>query len=143
MWGLLLGLAGAGGAAVHSAFDIASNLHPPEQPFGYASPIDPRGFLTFAVAGIAVIVLSGLIIRSQVLPRMLGYFGILSGLLLIALYVAYLIILNATNPLVLGLVLASGLAQPVWYLWLGVSLLGIKTAMPLNAGYKYREQAAR
>jgi hypothetical protein len=122
LWGLALGLGGAGGAAIHSAFDLANNLHPPEAPFAYASPIDPRGFLTFAVAGIAVLVLSGLIVRGAALPHALGYFGLVSGVLLVVLYLAYLITLDALSPLVLVLILASGIAQPVWYLWLGWSL---------------------
>jgi hypothetical protein len=122
LWGLLLGIGGAGGAAIHSAFDITSALHPPETPFAYASPIDPRGFLTFAVAGLAAIVLSWLIVRGGVLSRGLGYLGIVSGILLIALYVAYLVLLNALNPIVLALILASGVIQPVWYLWLGLNL---------------------
>jgi hypothetical protein len=122
LWGLLLGIGGAGGAAVHSAFDIASNLHPPTTPFDYASPIDPRGFLTFAIAGLAALVLSWLIVRGTTLPRALGYLGIVSGLLLILLYIAYMVILDATNPLVVVLILLSGVIQPVWYLWLGWSL---------------------
>ncbi len=67
------------------------------------------------------------------MSRMLGYFGILSGLLLIALYVAYLVVLNALNPLVLVLILASGLAQPIWYLWVGWTLWRGESAEPVRA----------
>ncbi len=119
LWGLLLGIGGAGGASVHAAFDLANDLHPPATPFEYASPIDPRGFLTFAIAGLGAIVLSSLILRSMVLPHGVGYLGLLSGILLIFLYVAYLVLLNASNPLVLVLILASGVVQPIWYLWIG------------------------
>jgi hypothetical protein len=126
LWGLLLGIGGTGGAAIHAAFDLANNVNPPKAPFDYASPIDPRGFLTFAVAGLAAIVLSWLILRGGVFSRALGYFGIVSGVLLIALYLAYMIILNALNPIVLALVVLSGLAQPIWYLWLGYVLWSSK-----------------
>ena len=122
LWGLVLGIGGAAGAAIHAAFDLANNFHPPATPFDYASPIDPRGFLTFAVAGLAAIILGWLIVRGGVFSRALGYFGVLSGVLLLALYLAYMIILNALNPLVLALVVLSGLAQPIWYLWLGYAL---------------------
>lgn len=122
LWGFLLGIGGAAGAAIHAAFDIANNFQPPATPFDYASPIDPRGFLTFAVAGLAAIILGWLIVRGEVFTRALGYFGVLSGILLVALYVAYMIILNALNPIVLVLVVLSGLAQPIWYIWLGVAL---------------------
>lgn len=134
LWGLLLGIGGAGGAAIHSAFDLASNVHPPTTPFDYASPVDPRGFLTFAIAGLAAIVLSWLIVRGAALPRMLGYLGMVSGVLLILLYIAYMVILDASNPVVLLLVLLSGVIQPVWYLWLGWTLWQGQTApMPMKA----------
>lgn len=132
LWGLLLGLGGAGGAAIHSAFDLSNNLHPPTTRFDFASPIDPRGFLTFGVAGLAIIVLSALIVRGRVLSRGIGYLGLLSGILLIGLYLAYLIILNAANPLLPALILAAGIAQPIWYLWLGIALWrpSIEAAVP-------------
>jgi hypothetical protein len=132
LWGLLLGIGGAGGAAVHAAFDVANNINPPKAPFDYASPIDPRGFLTFAIAGLAAIVLSWLIVPGGVFSRALGYFGLGSGVLLIALYLAYMIILNALNPVVLALVVLSGLAQPIWYLWLGWTLW--QGGAPASAG---------
>ncbi len=116
--GLLFGIGGAGGAAVHAAFDLANNLHPPATPFAYPSPVDPRGFLTFVAAGIAILTFSSLIPRSK-LPRGLGFLGGVSGGFLILLYLAYLIILEATNPVVLILIFASGILQPVWYVWAG------------------------
>ncbi len=121
--GLLFGFGGALGAAVHAAFDLANSLHPPASPFGYASPVDPRGFLTFAAAGVGAILLSRLILQSRSLPRAAGYLGIASGIFLVLLYLAYLILFNPLNPIVLGLILISGLLQPVWYLWVGSSLL--------------------
>jgi hypothetical protein len=117
--GLLFGIGGAGGAAVHAAFDLSNNLHPPATPFDYPSPVDPRGFLTFLVAGLAIMLFSGLITSGGLLPRGLGYLGWVSGGLLVALYLAYLVILNATNPIVLFLIFASGVLQPFWYLWAG------------------------
>ena len=130
LWGLILGLAGAFGAAIHSAFDLSNALHPPATPFDYASPIDPRGFLTFAIAGLALIVLAWLITQVGTLPHALGYLGIVTGILLVLLYLAYLILLSATSPIVLILIVTSGLAQPVWYLWLGLVLWRSTVAAP-------------
>ncbi len=132
LWGLILGLAGALGAAIHSAFDLSNALHPPATPFDYASPIDPRGFLTFAIAGLALIVLAWLITQAGTLPHALGYLGIVTGILLVLLYFAYLILLNATNPIVLILIIISGLAQPIWYLWLGWVLWRSTVAAPVK-----------
>ena len=130
LWGLILGLAGTLGAAIHSAFDLSNALHPPATPFDYASPIDPRGFLTFAIAGLALIVLARLITQVGTLPHALGYLGIVTGILLVLLYLAYLILLSATSPIVLILIVTSGLAQPVWYLWLGLVLWRSTVAAP-------------
>lgn len=132
LWGLILGLAGALGAAIHSAFDLSNALHPPATPFDYASPIDPRGFLTFAIAGLALIVLAWLITQVGTLPHALGYLGIVTGILLVLLYFAYLILLNATSPIVLILIIISGLAQPIWYLWLGWVLWHSMVAAPVK-----------
>jgi hypothetical protein len=107
------------GAAVHAAFDLTNYFHPPATPFAYASPVDPRGFLTFVVAGIAIVLFSRLITNSDQLPQGLGYLGWASGGLLIVLYLAYLVILNAANPVVLFLIFVSGVLQPLWYLWAG------------------------
>ena len=133
LWGLLLGAAGAGGAAVHAAFDVANTVQPPSTALDLPSAIDPRGFLTFAIAGLAAIVFSRLIVRGSVLPRSLGYLGMLAGVLLILLYIAYMLIVNATNPVVVVLVLAAGILQPIWYLWLGVELGRSTTEMEASS----------
>jgi hypothetical protein len=125
--GFLLGIGGAGGATVHAAFDLNNNLHPPQVPFGYANPIDPRGFLTFVITGLALIILSWLILRDRKLPTPVAYIGFVLGGLQVLLYLAYLILFDAANPLVLVLVIATGLLQPVWYLWVGRVFLQRKT----------------
>jgi hypothetical protein len=119
LWGLLLGLGGAGGAALHGAYDLANAINPPAAELQGPFPADPRGFMTFAVAGLAVFVLAWLLLRGGVFTRLVAYLGLLSGVLLIVLYIAYMVILNATNPLVLLLILATGILNPVWYLWIG------------------------
>lgn len=119
LWGLLLGIGGAGGAAIHGAYDLANALNPPPAELQVPFPPDPRGFLTFAVAGVALFVLSWLILRGEVFTRLVAYLGMLTGVLLIVLYAAYMVILNATNPLVLVLILATGILNPIWYLWIG------------------------
>jgi hypothetical protein len=119
LWGLLLGVAGTGGAALHGAYDLANALHPASAALPGPFPADPRGFLTFAVAGLAVVVFSWLLLRRAVFTALVAYLGLLSGVLLIALYLAYMVILNATNPVVLALILVTGVLNPIWYLWVG------------------------
>jgi len=104
-------------------------LHPEAIPTALAttpSSIDPRGLLTFGLAGLGLFVIAWLIVkgRGEQFPSGLGYLGYLSALLLVVLYFARLILLNPANPLVLGTALVSGfLVNPLWYLWLGIVLL--------------------
>ncbi len=125
VWALLLGTAGALGSALHAGYDLAVVLHPPAVAPGPDLPsmVDPRGLLTFGVAGLALLVVAALVERYRALPAGLGRLGALLGVLLIALYLARLILLEATNPVLLALAVVVGfVVSPTWYLWLGVVL---------------------
>jgi uncharacterized membrane protein HdeD (DUF308 family) len=124
LWAVFLGMAGALGSAVHAAYDLSNALHPPATPnVDLPSQIDPRGLLTFGVAGLGMLIVAWLIVRGGSLPIRLGYLGYLTGALLVVIYLARLVILDATSPLVLVPALVTGfLASPAWYIWLGLSL---------------------
>ena len=119
-----LGVVGALGAAIHGAYDLSLALHPVTGASAAApSAIDPRGFLTFGVAGAGLLVFAWLITRSRLFPRPLGYLAYLSAALLIVIYLTRLIILTATNPLVIGPAAIEGLiVNPAFYIWLGLNL---------------------
>src|SRR5262245_3163659 len=125
LWGLLLGIAGALGAAIHGGYDLANAINPPaalnaELP----SQIDPRGMLTFGVAGIGLLAIAWLMGRTSSFPRWLSYLGYLLGILLVIIYLARMIVLDPTNPVLLIPVLISGFAvNPAWYIWTGLVLL--------------------
>jgi hypothetical protein len=125
---LLLGVAGSFGAAVHGGFDLANVLNAPaaaanEAMAGLPNYADPRGLLTFGVAGLGLLVASWLTVRSPALPTRLGYLGYLAGALLILVYLGRLIILTPTNPLVAGpAALAGFIVNPAWFIWLGLVL---------------------
>jgi hypothetical protein len=121
---LLLSLAGAIGAALHGGYDLAALLHPhaPVDP-NLPSAMDPRGLLTFGVAGLGLWVFAWLILRSAELPRPLGYLGYLVAALELILYLGRLIVFDATNPvIVIPALLAGFLATPIFYVWLGATL---------------------
>jgi hypothetical protein len=121
---LLLGVAGSLGSAVHGGYDLANVINPPSTMPDLPNQVDPRGLLTFGVAGIALFVASWLIVRGRRFPRGLGYLGYVSAVLLLALYLGRLIVLDPTNPLILVPALLSGfLANPIFYVWLGLALL--------------------
>lgn len=120
---LLLGVAGALGATVHGGYDLANALHPPVGGGDLPNAVDPRGLLTFGVAGLSVALLAWLIRRGRALPAGLGALGWVLAALLLVLYFARLVILEATSPVVaLPALLAGFLVNPAWYVWLGLAL---------------------
>jgi hypothetical protein len=129
---LVLGLAGALGSAVHGGYDLANAVNPPPNLPDLPNPVDPRGLLTFGVAGISLFIVSSLIGRGGRLPRGLGYLGYLSAVLLVALYLGRLIVLDPASPAILAPALLNGfLIQPSFYLWLALALLRVpKTREP-------------
>ncbi|MFN8475067.1 MAG: hypothetical protein U0822_22995 [Anaerolineae bacterium] len=127
LWAFALGLVGTLGAAIHGSYDLANAINPPASNVpGLAdlpSQIDPRGVLTFGVAGLGLVVISWLIVRSGQFPRGLGYLGYLLAALFIILYLGRLVILSAASPVIVGPALLAGfIVNPVWYIWLGLVL---------------------
>jgi hypothetical protein len=123
--GLMLGVVGGLGAAIHGGYDLANALHPPANPnLDLPSQIDPRGLLTFGVMGLGLWTLARLIAaKTSGLPRGLGYVGYLAGLLGVILYLGRLIVLDATSPLILGPALLAGfVVNPIFYVWMGLKL---------------------
>ena len=121
-----LGLAGALGAAVHGGYDLSNAINPPLDNAAAAanlpSQIDPRGMLTFGVAGLALFFFAWLMSRGG-FSRGLSGLGYVLAVLLVWIYLARLIVQAPTNPLLLVPVLLVGLIlNPTWYIWLGVSL---------------------
>jgi hypothetical protein len=112
------------GSAVHGGYDRANVINPPTSMPDLPNPVDPRGLLTFGVAGIALFILAWLIGRGGRFPRGLGYLGYVSAVLLLALYLGRLIVLDPTNPMILVPALLNGvLVNPIFCLWLGLALL--------------------
>jgi len=124
---LLFGLIGAAGTAIHGAYDLSNAINPPANvPAGVMdlpSQVDPRGLLTFGFMGIGLLIFSWLLTRSVEFPKTLGYLGYLSAILFIVIYLARLIVLSPTNPILLVPVLLNGfIVSPLFYLWLGIAL---------------------
>jgi hypothetical protein len=119
--GLLLTLSAALGSAIHGGYDLANTLHPPASlNTDLPNPIDPRGLLTFGVAGLGLWLLSWLMSQETQFPSGLAYLGFLSAILMIILYLGRLIILQATSIVIVIPALLEGfIINPLWYLWLG------------------------
>ena len=123
--GLLLSLSAALGSAIHGGYDLANALHPPASPTGdLPNPIDPRGLLTFGVAGLGLFLFSWLMAQELRFPGGLAYLGYVSATLMIILYLGRLIILQATNlAIVIPALLEGFIVNPLWYIWLGLTLM--------------------
>lgn len=139
--GLILGSYGTLGAAVHGAYDLANALHPagalPEGVVNLPSAMDPRGFLTFAAAGLAVLVAASLMGRGGRFPNSFRWLTLVLGILLVIIYLGRLIVLTPSSPLVLVPAALTGfILNPVWYIWLGLELRkGWSTkSMTMSAG---------
>lgn len=127
LWALLTGIVGGFGTTVHGGYDLAVAINPPaSNPVALANlpnQVDPRGLLTFAVTGISFLVLAWLMGRSAVFSRGLQLLGYLAGALLVIIYLARLVVLDPTNPILLAPVLVSGFVViPIWNIWLGLAL---------------------
>ncbi len=123
LWALLFGITGALIAMLHGGYDLANAIHPPDQSTTLPSAVDPRGLGTFGLSGVAILAFAYLMGRDAGLPLNLSYLGYLSGVLLVLIYLARLIILSPSNPLVLVPAALEGfVVNPAWYIWLGFVL---------------------
>jgi hypothetical protein len=129
---LIMGVIAAAGAAVHGAYDLANFVKPPANlPADVPNAIDPRGMMTFGVAGLAILVASYSIVRGGGFSRMLAGVGTVAGILLIVVYLGRLIILDPNNPALLAAAVVSGfLVTPLWFALAGRELLGAGAQQP-------------
>ncbi len=144
LWGLILGLVGAVGSAIHGGYDLANSINPPATALPNAfsalpSQVDPRGLLTFGSMSVSLWVFSWLIARSNTFPRFVGYLGFFSSILLIILYLARLTILDPSNPLILVPAVVNGfIVSPLFYFMLGVALWRKQEMVPEWTGPERR-----
>ena len=122
---LALGAFGSLAASTHGAYDLANVLHAPAGGVpDLPSAVDPRGYGTFGLTGLALVLLAWLAGRSAELPRWVSQVGTVLGIVLVITWLARLIVLDATSMLVLGPALVAGLLSPIFFLALGAWLLG-------------------
>jgi hypothetical protein len=123
LWALLIGLGAAFGVMLHGGYDLANAINTPDALPDLPSQSDPRGLFAFGLTGLSLLAFSWLMRRSRQFPARLPQLGYALAALLAILYLARLIILDASNPVVVIPALLTGfLANPVWYIWLGLQL---------------------
>jgi hypothetical protein len=113
------------GAIMHAGYEVANIIHVGKSPASeLASQVDPRGLLTFGLTGLGLLIFGWLMRRSHRFPGGLAGLGMLSGAVMIVVYLARLTIYSPTNPLVLaGAGVTGFIVSPAFFIWLGRSLL--------------------
>jgi hypothetical protein len=120
---LALGLAGGLGSAIHGAQEFALEVRKENAIDTGLSAVDPRGFLTFAVSGLAFLLVGWLVRRGGFFPRRLGDLSLVAGFLLLLVYLGRLVIFDPDNAVLLVVAAVTGfVVNPALYAWLGVLL---------------------
>jgi len=119
-----LGVFGSLAASSHGAYDLANVLHPPTSVPDLPSAVDPRGYGTFAMTGVSLVLFAMLARTTAGIPSWVGPLGLVLGVVLVVTWLSRLIVLDASSALVLGPALISGLLSPIFFVLLGAWLLG-------------------
>jgi hypothetical protein len=120
---LVLGLAGGLGAAIHGGYDLGLEIQSDDSFDTGIAASDPRGFLTFGVTGLALLLVAWLVRRGGFFPVRLGNLSALAGALLVFVYIGRLTIYDPENPvLLIAAALAGFVVNPALYAWLGLIL---------------------
>jgi hypothetical protein len=124
----VLGVLSGAGMAIHGAYDLANFVKPPGDLGAAANlpnAVDPRGLMTFGVAGLAILIAAWAAShRPTLFPRALTPLGTLAGVLLEVVYFGRLIVLDPNKPFLLGAAVISGfVVTPAWFVWTGATLL--------------------
>jgi hypothetical protein len=106
----VLAIAGAFAAATHAAFDIAVLAKPSDATPLNAFPVDPRGFGTFALTGLALGLFGWLGRRGGTLTSTAGLIAMAAGACLVVVFLGRLIVLNPKSNAVKPFAVLSGLA---------------------------------
>jgi hypothetical protein len=127
---LLLGFAAAVGGLVHAAYQLIPITSSNPGVIVTTTPADPLGVLRFGLAGVTLLILAVLIVRSEQFPKSLGYLAYFGGALLVFIYVGRLfdVITPAEKITLIPPFLYGFIVHPVFYVWLGRQLL--RTATP-------------
>ena len=126
LWALLLGVAGGLGQMLNASVAMSYSTGATPSPAGnFEGTPDPVGILRFAVNGLALFLIAGLLTKDNRFPKRLSYLGQLGGVLLVIMYVGRLAeIIDPADRITLIPPLLYGLVvHPVFYVWVGRELL--------------------
>ncbi len=124
-WAAIVGIVAAIGSVMHGGYDLSNSINPPAAiNSDLPSQIDPRGLLTFGVAGLSLFGIAWLMSKGGGFPRNLSYLAYVLAALLVVIYLGRLIILDPSN---LALLIPAGITgfiiSPAWNILVGVNLI--------------------
>jgi hypothetical protein len=121
---LVIALAAALGSTLHGAHDIAVFAHPDQTTTGpdYPNFTDPRGFSTFALFGVGMIVLAAMT-RGARFPKPISLVGAISGALAVIVYIGRVTVLDPKRWWVAIAAVGAGvIGLPLWNVLVGSAL---------------------
>jgi hypothetical protein len=124
---LVIAIAAALGSVLHGAHDVAVFANPDKVTTGadYPNFTDPRGFSTFALFGLAMIVLAAMT-RIAAFPKPIALVGAITGALSIVVYIGRVTVLDPKRWWVATAAVGAGV--------FGVPLWNVLVARALRAG---------
>jgi drug/metabolite transporter (DMT)-like permease len=104
-----IGVVGALASVLHAAYDLADLAKPQHVTSDLPSQVDPRGFATFALVGLAMLLFAWFARRVDALPSWTTIAGLAAGALLVILWLGRMIALDPNDDVIRVAALASGL----------------------------------
>ena len=101
--------------ALHGAYDLAALAKPAAATAGDISPVDPRGFATFALAGFAVGVIAWLARSDARFPQWLSVVGLVLAIALLATWIGRLAVLDPKSAWLRISTAVAAVLNPVAY----------------------------
>jgi hypothetical protein len=132
---LLVGGIAAVMTSLHGAYDLAVLAAPESATAGDISPVDPRGFATFALAGIAIIVIATIARGDRRFPAWLPPVGWLLGVALLATWIGRLTVLDPTSAWLRVSTSVAAVLNPIAYVGLASACRPFSDR-PVTAGGK-------
>jgi len=104
-----VGVVGALASVLHGAYDLADLVKPQHVRSDLPSEVDPRGFATFALIGLGILLFGWLARRAAALPGAVTVLGLVAGVLLVIVWLGRMIALDPNDDVIRVAALAAGL----------------------------------
>lgn len=126
LYALLLGGLSAFAVLQHGAFEAIELIRrgSVDSALGAPSQVDAAGLASFGVVGVVAFLWGWLILKTNVLPRNLGYLGMFNAVLLVVLFCAT--VAGSQALILISGGLTSVIVGPLYWIWLGRTLANQK-----------------